>query len=87
MIRIIFWFLVGYIILRVAMFWRKISRTTASARPETPPALSGTMVKDEICQTYLPKEKALREIIDGEERFFCSPECRRKCLEERSGGR
>ena len=87
MIRIIFWFLVGYVILRVALFWRKINRPAATARPQTPPAPSGIMVKDEICQTYLPREKALREIIDGDERFFCSPECRRKCLEERSGAR
>jgi len=41
------------------------------------------MVKDDVCNTYLPREKAIREMIDGEERFFCSSECRRKCLAER----
>jgi uncharacterized protein len=36
------------------------------------------MVKDDVCNTYIPKEEAIREVRDGRERFFCSEECRRK---------
>ena len=41
------------------------------------------MVKDEACQTYLPRSEALRDVIDGREYFFCSKDCRQKFLEER----
>jgi YHS domain-containing protein len=44
------------------------------------------MVKDEACNIYLPKEDAIREIIDGKEHFFCSHECRKKFLEQRKSG-
>ena len=36
------------------------------------------MVRDEVCNTYLPREDALRAVQDGREVFFCSEECRRK---------
>jgi YHS domain-containing protein len=36
------------------------------------------MVKDEVCNTYIPKEEAIRELRDGQEHFYCSEECRRK---------
>ena len=42
---------------------------------------SGIMVKDEVCNTYLPREDAIREVIKGEEHFFCSNDCRQKFLE------
>ena len=38
----------------------------------------GEMVKDEVCNTYIPREEALTEVRDGVERYFCSEECRRK---------
>jgi YHS domain-containing protein len=40
------------------------------------------MVKDEACETYIPKEEAIREVIDGKEYFFCSKDCRRKILDQ-----
>lgn len=49
------------------------------------PALGGKMVKDEYCETYLPVEEALREVVDGRERYFCSRECRDGFLKERAG--
>lgn len=49
-------------------------------RPDGRPRLSGTMVKDEICGIYLPKESALRETIGGRECFFCSKACRSQAL-------
>jgi len=84
MLKTIVFFLLAYLVIRLVSFWRRIGRTVSPPPPESP-ALSGQMVKDEVCQTYLPRENALREIIDGEERFFCSAECRRKGLEERTG--
>ncbi len=34
------------------------------------------MVKDDFCNMYLPREEAIREVRNGKEYFFCSPECR-----------
>ncbi|MDD8025723.1 MAG: hypothetical protein PHI34_04360 [Acidobacteriota bacterium] len=56
------------------------ARRRGSRRPADKPRLSGTMVKDEVCGIYLPKENALRETIGGQEHFFCSRECRSKFL-------
>ncbi|MGQ9470083.1 MAG: YHS domain-containing protein [Candidatus Aminicenantales bacterium] len=39
------------------------------------------MVKDEICQTYLPEEEALQEKSEGKIYYFCSETCRRRFLE------
>jgi uncharacterized protein len=51
-----------------------------TARPAEKSRLTGVMVKDQVCGTYLSKENALRETIGGQERFFCSRECRAKAL-------
>ena len=85
MMKFLFYCLLAYLVFRFVSFWRKIGRPKERRQPPTPErnVLSGVMVKDEICQTYLPRENALREMIDGEERYFCSAECRRKSLDER----
>jgi YHS domain-containing protein len=40
------------------------------------------MVKDEMCNTYLPQEDAIKEIYEGKEYYFCSKECKKKYLEQ-----
>jgi uncharacterized protein len=40
--------------------------------------LAGEMVKDPSCETYIPKESAIRARIDGKDYYFCSKECLRK---------
>jgi len=90
MMKFIFYCLLAYLILRLISFFTKVSRPK---QPENPPprvrtaAGSGMMVKDEVCQTYLPAENALREVVDGEEKFYCSAECRRKALAARGKSR
>lgn len=34
------------------------------------------MVRDRVCDTFLPRSRALVVVIDGREQHFCSPECR-----------
>jgi YHS domain-containing protein len=75
------WAYFAFIVYRfVRNIWRRISRPAPKAAK---PRLSGVMVKDEACLTYVPKEDALREVIDGREYFFCSKECRKKFLSDR----
>ncbi|MGB7295809.1 MAG: hypothetical protein WBC70_09505 [Candidatus Aminicenantales bacterium] len=79
--RFLFYVLLSYVIylfLRLLFFPRRLSR-----RDRPRPQLSGTMVKDEVCNTYLPKDEAILERLDGEDHYFCSEECRRKFLEQR----
>jgi Na+-transporting methylmalonyl-CoA/oxaloacetate decarboxylase gamma subunit len=36
------------------------------------------MVRDRVCDTFLPRSRALVAIVDGREQHFCSPECRER---------
>ena len=46
--------------------------------------LSEAMVRDRVCNTFLPRSKALLEQDDRGEHFFCSETCRNKFLAERN---
>jgi uncharacterized protein len=76
--RLIFIGLILYLIFVVVRFVQSIGRAKPPAG--TPRGARGTMVKDEVCSMYLPREEAIREVVDGREHFFCSDECRRKFL-------
>ncbi|MFQ6070154.1 MAG: YHS domain-containing protein [Candidatus Aminicenantales bacterium] len=79
-IKIAFYVLIAYIVLIIYRFFKSLLR---ARNPQgTAGHDSRLMVKDEYCNTYLPREEALREVIDGKEYFFCSPECRHKFLEK-----
>ena len=36
------------------------------------------MVRDRVCDTFVPRSRALMAIVDGKEQHFCSPECRER---------
>ena len=57
-------------ILRMYKQFKRYRTPSASADKE--------LVQDPHCQTYIPKETALRATIDGKVFYFCS----QKCLEE-----
>ena len=82
MIRLIYYLLLAWLIYAIIRFFQNLGRRTQS--PRSKPRLSGMMVKDEACNTYIPKEEAIRELIDGQEYFFCSKDCRKKFLEQRN---
>jgi hypothetical protein len=61
----------------VVSLWRAVAHTPE--RREAP--RSGvTMVRDRICNTFLPQERALRAAVGGREEYFCSEACRGKAL-------
>jgi YHS domain-containing protein len=41
------------------------------------------MIKDPYCQSYFPKRNGIRLHFNGEDLFFCSPECRDNFLKEK----
>ena len=49
---------VAYIIYSVYQFLKNLGKPRRA--PQEPARISGVMVKDESCQTYLPRSEALR---------------------------
>jgi YHS domain-containing protein len=48
----------------------------APGRPGEPVRDLGPLVRDRVCNTFLPRSRALTEVVDSEEHFFCSEKCR-----------
>lgn len=81
--RLVFYAIVAYVIYWVFKFFERSGKSSQAPRSASSPQIQGKMVKDEVCNTYLPQEEALKEITDGQEHFFCSTECRQKFLEQK----
>ena len=75
MISQLFRFLVvgiaGWLISRLI---RGAVRPTAPGRGQT--RREGEMVRDRVCNTFLPRSRALVERVGGETHYFCSERCR-----------
>ncbi|MGB7573478.1 MAG: YHS domain-containing protein [Thermodesulfobacteriota bacterium] len=41
------------------------------------------LVQDPYCQTYIPKQTAVRKRVKGRDYYFCTKECLRKFLQEK----
>jgi YHS domain-containing protein len=81
--RLLFWLLV---FLGIVWVLRRIG--VAARRPAAASGqVNGRMVRDRVCQTFLPEERALRLEKGGETHYFCSPACRDRFLLEQSGRR
>ena len=83
-LRFLLYLLLFYVVFKVVGFFLKPTRR--SGPPPSAKKESGLMVKDEVCNTYLPKDQAIKVIDQGQEHFFCSQECRTKYLESRQKG-
>ncbi len=79
--KVIFYALIAYLIYIVIKTYQSLKRVKKP--PQRPSSKPGIMVKDQICNTYLPKEDAIKEIYEGKEYYFCSDECRNKFHESR----
>lgn len=42
---------------------------------------SSELVRDRICNTFLPRERAIRALVNGHEEHFCSAACRDRALQ------
>lgn len=82
--RLIFYAVIAYLIYKFVMsVLAPLTRTQTRSRAE---GRSGVMVKDEVCNTYLPREDAVRETEGGVDHYFCSQACHDKFLAKRKGG-
>ena len=48
--------------------------------PAPATAAGGDMVRDRICNTFVPRERALMAVVRGVEEPFCSTACRDRAL-------
>ena len=65
--------------------WLLLRRTVA--RPAPPrrrageaPRDEGSMVRDRVCETFVPRSRAILVLHGGQEHFFCSEGCRTRFL-------
>jgi len=82
--RLVFSLIVAYVIylfLRLLLSPRRQARRHSNRTQS-----SNIMVKDETCNTYLPREEAILEHADGKDYYFCSQECRQKFLGQKKPG-
>lgn len=85
-LRFVVWVLA---VLGFMWFWRRLQRAALQQRGRgpgreatgAPGKASGHMVRDRICQTFLPEADALRVEKDGKAHFFCSTTCRDRFLQ------
>jgi len=54
-------------------------------RPAVPQRGEDEMVRDRVCNTFLPRSRALTVTAEDGEHFFCSERCRRVHLERKAG--
>lgn len=61
---------------------RLVAARPADSRAKATPAarFEGAMVRDRVCQTFVPRAKALSLRVGDEEHFFCSSTCRDRFL-------
>lgn len=59
-------------------------RPDQSGKKATPSdqEVADEMVRDPICQTYIPKSLAIQKTLRGETYYFCSNECASKFSEQ-----
>lgn len=62
---------------------RRLQGRRSERRPQAGPSPAGgseRLVRDRVCNTFLPPAAALSLERDGVRHFFCSPACRDKFL-------
>lgn len=75
LVRALIWLIVGFLVYTVFQIVKQ-----ALLKPPQPPAEKTArgedMIQDPECKTYVPKNDAIKALVNGETKYFCSPECR-----------
>lgn len=74
-------FLLVLVVLRfvgrlIAHAVRRASSPLARRPAEAPPQAPEVLVRDRVCNTFVPRSRALRAVVGGHEEYFCSAACR-----------
>jgi hypothetical protein len=78
-------FVIAFRVLLVLLALRLLGRAVAAVwrprpAPGADPRPSGELVRDRVCNTFLPRERAIRALVGGREEHFCSAACRERAL-------
>jgi YHS domain-containing protein len=80
------------VILALGLLIYLIRRLQGRLQPRRPPAGPGDrreperLVRDRVCNTFLPPASALSIEHDGVQHYFCSPACRDRFLQQVHAG-
>jgi hypothetical protein len=69
-------------VVSVLLLLRLVARFAAGLLAGLAEADSGAvdMVRDRMCNTFVPRARALAASVEGRVEFFCSPACRDRAL-------
>ncbi|MFQ5718217.1 MAG: transcriptional regulator [Acidobacteriota bacterium] len=68
----------GFLLVRWLM--QRARAQAAGRRQVEPPRAGGRMVRDRVCDTFLPSSTALTLVRGGRTHYFCSARCRDRFL-------
>ena len=72
-----------YLVYRAAKSWMGVgSRSSTEVTGRVAGEIDDVMVKDPFCEVYFPKRNGVKLRLEGQELYFCSPECRDKFIEK-----
>ena len=74
-------FFLLYLVARLLLGFSSLS----SQQQKRHEQLGGEMVKDPICETYVPKNRAIEKTFNGQTVYFCSQECADAYDKKRAG--
>ena len=83
-IYVVYFILVLVIVRAVSRTLGRLFGTVAdgggpSGRPRRPgPRQVEDLVRDRVCNTHVPRSRALTAVVEGHEEYFCSEACREK---------
>ena len=64
----------------VSVIFRLIFPPRRAAAPAAGPNAGVDLVRDRICNTFVPRARALPAVVGGREEHFCSAACRDRAL-------
>ena len=81
--RLILGLALGYMAYRVIRRLKEMFTLTGQARQAPKVPEPDVLVQDPVCQTFIPRQEALKLTQNGQEYFFCSEGCLKRF--QRSG--
>jgi hypothetical protein len=79
LLRVLLVLVVARLLARAFAAWRR-GRGSRLPQTEAPRGQIGELVRDRVCNTFVPREKALEARVEGRIEHFCSPACRDRAL-------
>jgi len=79
LVYVVVWLLVIRMVLRAVARLFGAGAAAGPAGPAAPRRRVGPaedLVRDRICNTHVPRSRALKAVVDGREEHFCSAACR-----------